>query len=58
MGAYLSLIGKGGGGESAYSRLGTYELFLPLGYGRLFEVGANSKLGAYSNKHGSSNNSK
>ena len=33
MGAYLNLIGWGGG--------------------RLFEVGANSRLGAYSNKYGS-----
>ena len=36
---------------SAYSRLGLYYFFLPLVW-RLFEVGANSRLGAYSNKYG------
>ena len=39
MGAYLSLIGRGRGGR----------LFED---GRLFKVGANSRLGAYSNKYG------
>ena len=34
-------------GVSAYSKLG----WLPLVW-RLFEVGANSRLGAYSNKYG------
>ena len=39
----------------AFSRLGAYLLFLPLEWalirgGRLFEVGANSRLGVYSNK--------
>lgn len=40
-------------GVVAYSRLGAYELFLPLDV-RLFELGANSWLGTYSNKHGTS----
>ena len=34
-------------GVGAYLRLGALELFLPL-----FKVGANSRLGAYSNKYG------
>ena len=34
-------------GVGAYLRLGAFELFLPL-----FKVGANSRLGAYSNKYG------
>ena len=37
----------------AFLRLGTYYLFLPLGIGHLFEVGAHSRLGAYNlNKYG------
>ena len=34
-------------GVGAYLRLGAFELFLPL-----FKVGANLRLGAYSNKYG------
>ena len=38
-------------GVGAYSRLGTINFFC-LQDGRLFEVGANSRLGVYSNKYG------
>ena len=38
-------------GVVAYSRLGAYYFFC-LQDGGLFEVGANSRLGAYSNKYG------
>ena len=46
------LVGVGGwwGGVGAYSRLGAK--FFYLQDGPLFEVGANSRLGAYSNKYG------
>ena len=49
VGAYLSLSGRGVG---AYSRLGAYYLFRPLGWALIREVGANSRLGTYSNKYG------
>ena len=39
-------------GVGAYSRPGTYQRFLPLGWA-LFEVGAKSRLGTDSNKYGS-----
>ena len=32
VGAYLSLIGRGRGGVDAYSRLGAYSFFFPLGW--------------------------
>ena len=38
-------------GVGAYSRLGVINFFC-LWVGRLFEVGANSRLSAYSNKYG------
>ena len=44
MSAYLSLIGR--------SRGWALINFFCLWDGRLFEVGANSRLGAYSNKYG------
>ena len=46
MGAYLSLSGSGRGWGWALIK------FFCLQDGRLFEVGANSRLGAYSNKYG------
>ena len=49
VGAYLSLSGRGVG---AYSRLGAYYLFRPSGWALIREVGANSRLGTYSNKYG------
>ena len=42
---------RGGAGVGANSRLGASQTFLPQD-GRLFEVGANSRFGAYSNKYG------
>ena len=41
--AYLSLSWRG---------VGAYYLFRPLGWALIREVGANSRLGAYSNKYG------
>ena len=40
MGAYLSLSGRGVG---AYSRLGAYYLFRPLGWALIREVGAKGR---------------
>ena len=45
MSAYLSLIGR----KSGWALIN----FFGLKDGRLFEVGANSRLGAYLNKYGS-----
>ena len=55
MGTYLSLSGSGrevgwGGGGRLFEA-GRLLTFSPLRMG-LFEVGANSRLGAYSNKDG------
>ena len=50
VGAYLSLIGRRRGW--AHTRGWALIDFFSLQDGRLFEVGANSKLGAYSNKYG------
>ena len=41
----------GGVGVGAYLRLGAYYFFC-LWDGRLFELGTNSRLGAYSKKYG------
>ena len=48
--AYLSLIGRRRGW--ALIRGWVFINFFCLWDGRLFEVGANSRLGAYSNKYG------
>ena len=48
--AYLSLIGGRRGG--ALMRGWAFVNFFCLWDGRLFEVGANSRLGAYSNNYG------
>ena len=55
MGAYLSLSLKGreAGWGWALNRGWALIQFFCLQDGRLFEVGANSRLGAYSNKYGS-----
>ena len=50
MNAYLSLIEKGR--EWALIRGWALINFFYLEDGRLFEVGANSRLGGYSNKYG------
>ena len=50
MGAYLSLSLRGREVGSGWARI----KFFCLQDGRLFEVGANSRLGAYSNKYGMS----
>ena len=50
MSAYLSLIGRRR--EWALIRGWALINFFCLSDGRLFEVGANSRLGAYSNKYG------
>ena len=53
MGPYLCLIGRRGGGSGGMCLFETGRLliFFCLWDGRSFEVGANSKLGAYSNKY-------
>ena len=56
MGAYLSLSGSGrevGWGWALIRGWALIKVFC-LQDGRLFEVGANSRLGAYSNKYGMS----
>ena len=51
-GRYLSLIGGKRGWGWALIRGWALINFFCLWDGRLFEVGANSRLGAYSNKYG------
>ena len=41
-----------GGGRTVGAYLGAYYLFRPLGWALIREVGANSRLGTYSNKYG------
>ena len=53
MGAYLSLRGRGREARWGWALI----KFFCLQDGRLFEVGANSRLGAYSNKYGICNRS-
>ena len=53
VGAYLSLSGSGrwGGGWRLFEA-GRQLIFSAFRMGRLFEVGANSRMGACSNKYG------
>ena len=54
MGAYLSLSLSGTGGGVGWALIRGWALikFFCFQDGHLFEVGANSRLGAYSNKYG------
>ena len=54
MGSYLSLSGSGRVVGWGWALIRGWALikFFCLQNGRLFEVGANSRLGAYSNKYG------
>ena len=58
MGAYLSLSGSGRVVGWGWALIRGWALikFFYLQDGRLFEVGANARLGAYSNKYGMKKN--